>query len=118
MVQFDAHKVLLNARQATTEDLLERVTAFRDGMEAEAIEIIEMELRRRGVGPEQIEQAIQHGTGNRVRDRSGLPRRCSFCHRPAVARRWGWHRLWRRLPLFPWPVNYCAEHLPNGGNVT
>jgi hypothetical protein len=110
MLPFDEQKVLLNARQATTEDLLERVTAFREEMEPEAIEIIKMELRRRGVGPEQIQQASQDRAGKLVRDRTGLARRCSICARPAVARRWGWHRLWGRLPLFPRLLNYCAEH--------
>ena len=31
----------------------------------------------------------------------GTAVRCSFCHRPAVAEGWGWHRLWGVLPLFP-----------------
>jgi hypothetical protein len=111
MIPFDAQKVLLNARQAATEDLLDRVTAFRDEMEPEAVEIIEMELRRRGVGPEQIEQAKHAHAARLLRDRSGLPAQCSFCRRPAVARRWAWHRLWGRVPLFPRRVNYCNEHL-------
>jgi len=112
MIPFDAHKTLLNARQATTEDLLDRVTAYRDGMEPEAIEIIEMELRRRGVGADQIEQAQSEHAGTVMRDASGLPMRCSFCPRPAIAQRSGWHRLWGRIPLFPRHLNYCAEHLP------
>jgi len=112
MIPFDSHKALLNARQATTEDLLDRVTAFRDGMEPEAVEIIEMELRRRGVGPEQVVQAARDRAGKVVRDGAGLPERCSFCPRAAVVRRWAWHRLWGLLPVFPRRLNYCAEHLP------
>lgn len=110
MLPFDADKTLRNARLATTEDLLDRVTAFRDGMEPEAVEIIEMELRRRGVGPEQIEKTRQDRAGKVIRDRSGFAARCSFCSRPAVERRWGWQRLWGRLPIFPRLLNYCQQH--------
>jgi hypothetical protein len=110
MIRFDAQKVLLNARQATTDDLLDRVTAYRDGMEPEAVEILEAELRRRGVGREQIERhAAEVG-----RPPHGAAAMCSYCRRPAVAAGWAWHRLWSRLPLFPRRVRYCAEHRPAG----
>jgi hypothetical protein len=112
MLPFDADKALRNARLASTEDLLDRVTAFREDMEPEAVAIIEMELRRRGVGPEQIEQTRQDRAGKLTHDRSSLTMRCSFCTRPAVERRWGWHRLWGRLPVFPRRLNYCPEHQP------
>ncbi len=46
-MDWDADRVRANARQASTEDLLERVTIYRSGMEPEAVEIIEAELRRR-----------------------------------------------------------------------
>jgi hypothetical protein len=114
MLPFDADKTLRNARLASTEDLLDRVTAFRDAMEPEAVEIVEMELRRRGVGPDQIEQTRQDRAGKLIRDRSNLPARCSFCSRPAVERRWGWHRLWGRLPVFPRRFTYCVEHRRSG----
>jgi len=112
MIPFDPHRVLLNARQATTEDLLDRITAFREGMEPEAIAIIEMELRRRGVDPAQTEQLHREREGKILRDRTDLALRCSFCSRPAIARRWGWHRLRGRIPLFPRLLNYCADHQP------
>jgi hypothetical protein len=38
---------------------------------------------------------------------------CSFCHRPAVAEGWGWHRLWGLLPVFPRYYYYCSEHRPD-----
>jgi hypothetical protein len=38
--------------------------------------------------------------------------RCSFCHAPAVAEGWGWHRLWGRFPVFPRFFFYCASHRP------
>ena len=106
MIRFDAHKTLLNARQATTEDLLERVTVQRAGMEPEALEIFEDELRRRGVGREQIEAARRPT----IAGAGGFAAACSFCRRPAVAQGWGWHRLWGRVPVFPRRFNYCEEH--------
>jgi hypothetical protein len=107
MIPFDTQKVLLNARAATTEDLLDRVTVQREGMEPEALGIFEDELRRRGVGREQIEQAAQRQV---LRDQDGVAVACSFCRLPAVARGWGWHWLWGRLPLFPRRFNFCEEH--------
>ena len=47
MLEFDPERVARNAQEATSEDLLDRITVYRDGMEAAAVEIIEAELRRR-----------------------------------------------------------------------
>jgi hypothetical protein len=113
MFEFNAERVRANVREATTEDLLDRATVASDGMEPEALDIIEAELRRRGVTREDLEAHAD-------RRRSGLPPgegpppRCSLCGRPAVRRGWGWHRLWRVLPLFPRPMAYCAEHARGG----
>jgi hypothetical protein len=113
MLEFDANRVRLNARQATTEDLLDRLTVYRTGMEPEALPIIEAELRERGVGAEQIaaheEQRMQETT--LLAD--GTAARCSYCHRPAVAEGWGWHRLWGVCPVFPRHFRYCSEHRPD-----
>jgi hypothetical protein len=111
MVPFDSQKVLRSARQATTEDLLDRVTAYRDGMEGEALEILEAELRRRGVGREQIE-AHARQAGPVLRGPDGVAVKCNFCRRPAVARGWGWHRLWGKVPVFPRRFYYCPDHQP------
>jgi hypothetical protein len=112
MTPFDPEKVRRNAREATTEELLDRVTAFRDGMEPEALEVLERELHRRGIGEDQLEQARRDYQASAVRDPAGVARRCSFCKRPAIARGWGWHRLWKVMPLFPRILNYCAKHAP------
>ncbi len=112
MVPFDGQKVLHNARQATTEDLLDRVTAYPEGMEPEALEIVEAELRRRGVGPDQIEEHARRQAGRVLRGPDGMAVKCSFCRRPAVARRWGWDRLWGKVPVFPRRFQYCQEHQP------
>jgi hypothetical protein len=110
MLEFDADRVRANVRAATTEDLLDRATVYRERMEPEALDIIEAELRRRGLTPEQIEaHARSNGPAT-----AGLPHRCSFCDRPAVERRWGWERVhWRGflpLPALPHRYYYCAEH--------
>ena len=108
-MEFDASKVLANARAADTEDLLDRVTAYRAGLEPEAIEIIEMELHRRGVSAEQI---AEHGRQfvDCLRAADGTVLMCSQCRKPAVAVRWGWHRLWGQLPVFPYRIRCCKEH--------
>ena len=42
-MRFDRQRVESNVRQATTEDLLDRITVFAAGMEGDALEIIEAE---------------------------------------------------------------------------
>jgi hypothetical protein len=121
-------RIRQNARGATTEDLLDRVTVFRVGMEPAALEIIEAELTRRGVAKERIlAHEDQRRAGGLIGDK--VPRKCSFCDRPAVVRRWGRGRremygpallvtwfvnplLWliHLLPWRPWAYYYCDEH--------
>jgi hypothetical protein len=99
-----------NVRQAATEDLLDRATIYREDMEAEALDIIERELRDRGVSRDQIDE---HGRKRRavvLLDPNGVPLMCHRCRRPAVAVGWGWHRLWGLLPLFPRRFAWCEEH--------
>jgi hypothetical protein len=111
-MQFEAEKVLTNAREATTEDLLERVTVYRGGMEPEAVRIIEAELHNRGVGPEEIERYRAEHAGQTIFLPNGVAARCSYCQRAAVAQGWAMHRLWGLLPLFPRRFYYCEEHRP------
>jgi hypothetical protein len=112
MLPFDAERVEKNAREATTQDLLDRMTVFRDGMEPEALRIIEAELRHRGVSAGEIHDHGQRLRQDAATDASGLAMQCSFCRAPAVTKRWGWHKLWGKLPLFPRPIRYCKEHYP------
>lgn len=105
-------RVRENVAKASTEDLLDRITVFRNGMEPAALEIVEKELRRREV----TSDVIQHHWENRrsrtlVRDDVAV--RCSFCERPAVSHRWGWYRFWRKIPLLPWRFACCEVHLTN-----
>jgi hypothetical protein len=110
MLHFDPDAVRRNAREATDEDLLNRVTAYRAGMEPEAVPIIEEELERRGIGRADVERyETEHCSGLALRP-EGFAYRCSFCDRPAVERRWGWHWVWGMLPVVPCVQNFCARH--------
>ena len=110
-MKFDRQKVELNVRAAADDDLLDRMTVYRDGLEPEAIEIIAEELRSRGISWEHL-QAHRNERGQTpvLHDRNGLPWQCSLCRQPAVAEGWGWHKLWGRLPVFPRRFRYCRDH--------
>jgi hypothetical protein len=109
MFKLDLDRVRENVRRAATEDLLDRVTLYRQGMEAEAIEIVEAELRSRGVTAAiQVDHEQRHG--DVLRDADGLPLSCHRCGAPAVTRVRTWHRLLGLLPLFPRWLPLCAEH--------
>src|SRR5262249_18726233 len=103
-------KVGLNVRAADTEDLLDRATVYRAGMEPAALELIDRELRERGVSAEQIAEHARRREGSLVLGRDGLPVRCAKCGRPAVTEACRWHRVWGLVPLFPRRVALCAEH--------
>jgi hypothetical protein len=113
MFPLDLDRVRKNVSQSTTEDLLDRATVYRAGMEDVALEVIGEELRSRGITPEQIEAHEQA----RRREISLLPDgtavRCSFCQRPAVAEAWGWHWVWGLVPVFPRYYYYCSVHRPD-----
>jgi hypothetical protein len=111
-MRFDAERVRRDISQAETSDLVDRITAYRQGMEPEAVEMIEEELRRRGITAEDILARADNVQRAALSGDDGTAARCSFCNRPAVARRWGWHRLWGVVPLFPRAYFYCAMHQP------
>jgi hypothetical protein len=110
-MDFNLDRIRINVRQAGTEDLLDRVTVYRAGMEPAAIDLIEAELHSRGVTPEQIE-AHEADRRRTILPSADIPFRCSLCDRPAVERAWDWHRLWGILPVFPRVFYYCSEHRP------
>ncbi len=112
--EFDIEAVTRNVRQATTEDLLDRATVYRADMEPAAVDVIEAELRERGVDAAEVEQhAADRAAAALTRGRVTV--RCTFCDRPAVRTGVGWHRLWGGPPIFPRRMAYCAEH---GGDTT
>jgi hypothetical protein len=109
MFHLDVERIRRNVVTATTEDLLDRVTVYRPGMEPEAVAIIEAELKRRGVSDNDVrshaelrQAAMEHS------DR--IPRPCQWCDRPAEARIWTWFRLWGIVPIWPWRVSCCSNH--------
>lgn len=108
-MQFDAERVRLNISEATTEDLLDRVTVYRVGMEAAAVEMIESELASRGVSGDHIEVHALRRDKVLMRP-DGIAEPCSFCPRPAVVQGWGWHRLLGVIPLVPRFYSYCERH--------
>src|SRR5438105_4004249 len=111
-MHFDFHRLKANVAQASDEDLLDRLTVYKEGMEPAALECIEAELRQRGVSTAEI---VAHEDRRRqagVLMEAGLPVQCSVCTRPAVGTCRGWHRLWGRVPLFPRTFPYCSEHMP------
>lgn len=110
-MHFDAERVRLNVSKATTDDLLDRVTVYRSGMEPAALEMIESELASRGVFADHIEAHAQQRDRVLMRP-DGVAETCSFCPRPAVAQGWGWHRLLGVLPVVPRYYSYCERHEP------
>jgi hypothetical protein len=112
MLPLHLERVRDNARQAETEDLLDRITVYRAGMEDAALEIIDEELRRREISGEDIRRHEQK-RAEVIRDSTGVARGCSYCRRPAVVTGWGWHRLLGVLPVFPRFRCYCEHHLPS-----
>ncbi|MCI0640391.1 MAG: hypothetical protein L0Y72_06505 [Gemmataceae bacterium] len=108
-------KVRENIAKADTEDLLDRVTAFRAGMEPEGLAAIEAELRRRGVSAEEIADHRAECEEECLFGPDGVAYKCSLCRRPAVADRWGWHRLGNFIPLFPRRFRYCRIHSQTDG---
>ena len=117
-MRFDPDRVRENARTADTEDLLDRITVYREGMETEALEIIEQELNRRRVPRQQIDSHAARREEEAIFLPDGTAASCTFCHAPAVAQGWDWHRFryfllpWLAVPLFPRFHYYCREHCP------
>ena len=114
MDEFDRQAVERNVQDADTIDLLDRVTAYRAGMEPEAVTIIEDELARRGYDREDIDRHAAEECAGALLSPDGSAFRCSFCRRPAVLRRWGLHKLWGLLTVpFPRLYSYCRVHVPD-----
>ena len=85
------------------------VTTFA---EPEAVEIIEVELRRRGIRREEIDAHADRRSAQMIPLPDGTATPCSFCDRPAIEQKWGLHRLWGLVPVFPRFYSYCEHHLP------
>jgi hypothetical protein len=108
-MEFSLERVRANVRKATTEDLLDRATVYRAGLEPAALPVILEELKARGVTPEAIVRHEESQQGVMVDD-AGAAQLCSRCRKPAVAREWGWHRMYDKFPLFPRLFYLCKDH--------
>jgi hypothetical protein len=109
-MELNLERVRHNVRNATTEDLLDRATVFREEMEPSALEVIDGELLARGITIQDIEthldnrqDALLHADGTVVK--------CTFCHRPAVRQGWGWHYMLGLVPVFPRTIAWCDVHV-------
>jgi hypothetical protein len=99
-------------RRAPTEELLDRVTVYREGMEPAAVDLMENELWHRGLTPERVAAHEAERRKAIVIGADGLVVRCAFCDRPARTKRWGWHKLFGRVPVFPRLFPRCGVHGP------
>lgn len=114
-MDFDLQTVAEHIRSAKTEELLDRVTVYRDDMEPAAVDLMENELARRGLTPERI---AEHERGRRetaLVESDGFVTRCAFCDRPAVTRAWTWRRPHGRVRVFPQRLNFCEAHVAEYG---
>ena len=112
MMGFDLRRVAEFIRRADTEELLDRVTVYREGMEPAALDLMEGELDRRGVTRADIAEHAAERWRSAIRLPDGTALRCSFCARPAVVQARGWHRLFGVVPLFPRLFASCEAHRP------
>ena len=106
-------RVRRNIHDAETSDLLDRITAYRQGMDPEAVSLIEEELRQRGVTAEDLLAHADHLKRSAIYLPNGTAARCSACTHPASVRTRGWHYLWGWLPVIPQTYYYCAKHAPS-----
>jgi hypothetical protein len=109
-MRLDLKRVAEFIRRAETEELLDRVTVYREGMEPAALDLMEGELDRRGITREMIADHDEERKKTAIMLPDGTAKRCSCCYRPAVVETRGWHRLFGVLPIFPRLLPYCAVH--------
>jgi hypothetical protein len=109
-MRLDLKTIAKRMREAETEELLDRVTVFRDEMEPAAVDLIEGELARRGVTDGEKADHEHRRRERLVLRADGTAVRCSFCRRPAVVQARGWFRVLRFLPLYPKLFAYCELH--------
>src|SRR5262245_25126231 len=83
-MRLDLRRVAEFIRKAETDELLDRVTVYREGMEPAALDLMEGELDRRGVTREDIAEHDERRRAVVVFRPDGTPVRCSICARPAV----------------------------------
>ena len=127
----DADRLQSDITHADLDDLLDRVTVYRAGMEPRAIALIEQELERQAITHQMIRDHDDWCRRNVIYLSDGTAAKCTFCYEPAVQQGWGWYRWsfslpWLRrvigsrgwaegskrwsVPLFPYRFRYCRRH--------
>jgi len=109
-MRMDLRRIAEFIRRAETEELLDRVTVYREGMEPAALDLMEGELDRRGVTRAGIANHDAERRRTAIMLPDGTAARCSYCYRPAIVEARGWHRLFGVLPIFPKLFAYCSVH--------
>jgi hypothetical protein len=109
-MMFELRRVAEFIRRADTEELLDRVTVYREGMEPAALDLMEGELDRRGISREDIANHDAERREKAIMLPDGTAMRCNFCFRPAVIQERGWHKLYGFVPVFPRMFALCAIH--------
>lgn len=109
-MELNLRRVAEFIHRADTEELLDRVTVYREGMEPAALDLMEGELDRRGVTRPEIADHAARRRATAIMLPDGTAMRCSFCSRPAVVQRRRWHRLFGVMPIFPKMFAYCEVH--------
>ena len=111
-MELNLRAIASRIRQSETIELLDRVTAYRSGMEPAALDLILSELSRRGVSESQIQRHEAELLEQGLLIEDGIAWPCSKCERPAVARRWVWHRIAGLIPVVPVRLRVCVDHQP------
>jgi hypothetical protein len=109
-MELNLKRVAEYIRSAATEDLLDRVTIYREGMEPAALDLMENELDRRGITREEIAEHDAKRRETAIMLPDGTAMRCHFCDRPAVAHKRRWHRAFGLVPVFPKVFACCEFH--------
>jgi len=109
-MDFDLRKVAEHVRAAKTEELLDRVTVYREDMEPAAVDLMENELARRGFSPERIAEHGRERRATALVEPGGEVVRCALCDRPAVTTAWSWRIRWREWGLLPRRRPFCERH--------
>jgi len=110
-MELNLKKVAEFMRKAEDEDLLDRVTLYRDQMSRRQLDLFENELSRRGYHREEIAAHDADFRSDAIENKDGTVVRCSFCSRPPCGRRAAGTPL-GKIPLFPRFFAYCRNHAP------
>jgi hypothetical protein len=109
-MEWNEERLLLNIRQADTDDLLDRITAYRAGMEPDAVNLIEQELHKRGVTATRIAEHEEACKREWIYNDDGTAKVCSLCRKPAIRQTMGWFKLLWLVPVLPRTLWLCKVH--------